>query len=64
MGLKINNFNIKGVHQFSGEGGHKKTIYIGNCLKRRAWTICKVLGKKVGGACFEGGVHTAMHPMT
>ena len=49
MGLKIKNFNIMGVHQFLGVGGgSQKIIYMGNCLKRgrRAWTICKELGKK------------------
>ena len=34
MGLKMKNFNIMGVHQFLGEGDHKKTIYGMNCLKR------------------------------
>ena len=28
MGLNMKNFNIKGVHQFVGEEGHKKQ-YIG-----------------------------------
>ena len=33
--LKIKNVNIMRVHQFLGEeGGVKKTIYMGNCLKR------------------------------
>ena len=27
-------FNIMGVHQFVGVGGHKKAIYRGNCIKR------------------------------
>ena len=30
----MENVNIVGVHQFLGEGGHKKPIYMGNCLKR------------------------------
>ena len=30
MGLKMKNVNIMGVHQFLGEEGHKKTIYMGN----------------------------------
>ena len=30
----MKNVNIMGVHQFLGEGGHKKAIYMGNCLKR------------------------------
>ena len=34
MYLKKKNINIMGVHQFLVERGHKKTIYMGNCLKR------------------------------
>ena len=34
MGLKMKNVNIMGVHQFLREGGHKKTIHMGNCLKK------------------------------
>ena len=30
----MKNVNIMGVHQFLGEGDHKKTLYMGNCLKR------------------------------
>ena len=45
-GLKLKNVNIMGVNQFWGEGGHKKTIYMGNCLKIGTWTICRGLGKK------------------
>ena len=48
----MKNVNIMGVHQFLGERGHKKTIYMGNCLKRGAWTICRGLGKKYRGECF------------
>ena len=43
MGLKIKNVNIMGAHQFLGERGHKKTIYMGNCLKRGTWTVCSGL---------------------
>ena len=35
MGLKMKNVNIMGVHQFLGEGGHKKTIYIYGKLPKR-----------------------------
>ena len=34
MGLKMKNVNIMRVHQFLVEGGRKKIIYMGNCLKR------------------------------
>ena len=56
MGLRTKNNNIIGAHQFLGEGreGHKKSIYIGNCLKRGAWTICRGLGKKYEGVFLEG----------
>ena len=27
MKLKMKNFNIMGVHQYLGEGGHKKNVY-------------------------------------
>ena len=30
----MKNVNIVGVHQFLREGGHKKTIHMGNCLKK------------------------------
>ena len=33
-------------------GGSQKTIYMGNCLKRRAWITCRGLDKKWGGGCF------------
>ena len=39
----MKNVNIMGSHQFLGEGGSKKTIYMGNCLKsgldnlQKAW---------------------------
>ena len=56
VGLKMKNVNIMGVHQFLGEWGHKKTIYMGNCLKRGAWAICKGLGKNREEGVFEGGL--------
>ena len=56
MGLKIKNVNILGVHQFLGEGRHKKTIHMENCQKNRG------LGQFAGGllknreeGVFEGG---------
>ena len=46
MGLKMKNVNIMGVHQFLGEEGSPKTIYMGNCLKKGTWTIFRGIGKK------------------
>ena len=51
----MKNINIKGVHQFFGEGRQKKTIYMGNCLKRGAWTICRGLGKNREEGVLEWG---------
>ena len=63
MGLRMKNNNIIGAHQFLGEGreGHKKSIYIGNCLKRGAWTICRGLGKKYEGVFCWGGWYLDAH---
>ena len=65
MGLKMKNINIMGFHQFLGEGSHKKTICMGNCLKRGAWPICREICKNrvEGVAVFlaGGGVDTSMH---
>ena len=44
-GLKMKNFNIMGVHQFLGEGESKKTIYMGNCLKRGLGNLQKAWQK-------------------
>ena len=51
-----------------GVGGHEKTIYRGNCLKREAWSVCKFKGgglaKKEVDDVFEGGGgDTPMHTM-
>ena len=52
-----------------GVGGHEKTIYRGNCLKREAWSVCKFKGgglaKKEVDGVFEGGGggDTPMHTM-
>ena len=61
MGLKMKNINIKGVHQFFGEGRQKKTIYMGNCLKRGAWTICRRLSKNREEGVFEGVSYLDAH---
>ena len=48
-------------------GGFIKKQYIGgNCLKRRAWTVCKFKGgllKKRGVMFLKGGVDTPIHTM-
>ena len=43
--LKMKNVNIMGVHQFLGEGGQKKTIYLENCLKRGLGNLQKAWQK-------------------
>ena len=43
------------VHQFLGEGDHKKTIYRGNCLKRGLGQFAEGLAKKREESVFEGG---------
>ena len=46
---------------------HKKSIYMGGCLKRGAWAVFRFkggLGKKEKVVVFEGGeVDTSMHTM-
>ena len=64
----MKNVNIMGVHQFLEEGGHKKTIYMGNCLKRGMFgPFAGGLAKSRAGV-FEGragvGVDTSMRTMT
>ena len=56
-------FNIMGVHQFVGVGGHKKAIYRGNCLKRGLRQFAGGLAKKRDQGVFVGG-DTPMHTMT
>ena len=48
MVLKMKNFNIMGVHQFSGEGNDKKQDLGGNCLKRELGQFAGGLAKKRG----------------
>ena len=55
MGLKMKNFNIVGVYQSLGEGGHKKQYIGGNCLKRGLGQFPGGLSKKKGRGCFWGG---------
>ena len=45
-GLKMKNVDMMGVHQFLGEEVTKKQLYMGNCLKKGTWTICRELAKK------------------
>ena len=49
----MKNLNIMGVHQFLGEGGDHKTIYMGDCLKRVLGQFSGSLGKK-REVVFEG----------
>ena len=61
MILGMKNFNIMGFTEKSDfqEGFTKKQYIGGDCLKSRAWTVCRFervdLGKKEGGGVFEGG---------
>ena len=48
----MKNVNITGFHQVLGEGDHKKTINMGNCLQRRAWRICTGAWQKIGRRVF------------
>ena len=50
----MKNLNIKGVHQFLGEGNHKKTIYTRNCLKRGPGRFAGGFSKKREEGVFEG----------
>ena len=50
----MKNFNIMGVHQFLGEGGHKITMYRGNFLKRWPGPFAGGLAKKREDGGFEG----------
>ena len=60
----MKNFNIIGVHQFVGEGGFNKAIYMSYCLIRETWAIYRGLGKKEGGGYFWIEVDTPMHTTT
>ena len=51
----MKNVNIMGVHQFLGEGGHKKTMDRGNFLKRWPGPFAGGLAKKREDGGFEGG---------
>ena len=53
MELKMKNFNNMEVHQFLGEGSHKKTICRGNCLKRGLGQYAVGLAKKREETVFE-----------
>ena len=55
----MKNVNIMGVHQFLGEEGHKKTIYMGN-----KGALDNFQGAKKGRRVFLRGVDTSMHTMT
>ena len=69
----MKNVTIMGVHQFLWQinilvcsfflfrGGRSQKIYVGNCLKRGAWTICRGLGKNREEGVFEGGWYLEAH---
>ena len=59
----MKNVDIMGVHQYLGEGDHRKTIYIGGCLRRGLGQFAEGLVKNREGV-FEGGVNTSMHDVT
>ena len=42
----MKNVNIMEVHQFLVEGGHRKIIYMGNCLKSGLGQFAGGLGQK------------------
>ena len=64
MGFKMTNFNIIRLHQFLAEGGHKKTIYRQNCLKRGASINLQRPWQKREKRMFLRGIDTPMHTMT
>ena len=41
----MKNVNIMGIHQFLGQGSHRKAIYMGNCLKSGLDNLQKVWQK-------------------
>ena len=52
----MKNVDIMGVQQFLGEGVTKKQLYMGNCLKKGTWTICRGLAKNREEGVFEEGL--------
>ena len=58
----MKNVNIRGVHQFLVERGHKKIIYMRNFLKRGLGKFAGGLGKNREGV-FKG-VDTLIHTLT
>ena len=58
----MKNLHIMGVQQFLGEGGggSRKTIYLGNCLKKGLGNLQKAW-QKIRRRVFLGGVDTSMH---
>ena len=62
MGLSMKNLDVKYALKnpiFTGGGGFTKKQYKGgNCLKRGAWTVCRLkegLGENEGVVFFMGG---------
>ena len=58
----MKNVNIMGAHQFLVEVGHKKIIYMGNCLKRVLAQFAGGLAKNREGVL--QGVDTLIHTVT
>ena len=61
MGSKMKNFNIMGVYQSLGEGGHKKQYIGGNCLKRGLGQFAGGLSKKGERMFLKGGGYPNAH---
>ena len=56
MGLKMKNVNTMVTHQYSGEVGHQKQLYIRNYLKRGLGQFAGGLAKnRESGVFFWGG---------
>ena len=58
MELKMKNANVMGVHQFLGDGDHKKAIIYGELLKKVGLDNLQWAWQKIGRRLLlrEGGV--------
>ena len=63
MGLKMKNVNIMGVHQFLGEGCHKKNHIYGELPKKGGLDNLQGAWQKIRRRVFLRGVDTSMHTM-
>ena len=64
MGLKMENVNVMGVHQFLGVGGHKKNNMYGKLLKKGGLDNLQGACQKIGRRMFLRGFDTSMYTMT